>query len=237
MVNEDHTEDPRVVFFDIGQTLVSGTDLSSRRILAARLHLDEKQMKRAGRLIMTAHHDTPEDVASALIRLLPGKSPDRVRGVVFDLWQEQMTSVREIPGAAVLLQGLKDLGLRLGVISNIWHPFYTGILRACPEIMNLMDYRCLSYRVGSKKPRLDFFRHALATAGIPAASSWMVGDTYELDMEPAAQTGMSTLWVLTRPEREIPYLAEILRGNKPRPNWAVQSLNEIFEFFQRKCRC
>jgi hypothetical protein len=44
---------------------------------------------------------------------------------------------------------------------------------------------------------------------------------------------MRTLWVLCRPERERSVLAEILRSEKPGPDWVVQSLDEILPLFQR----
>ena len=60
----------------------------------------------------------------------------------------------------------------------------------------------------------------------------MVGDSYELDLEGARRLNMRTLWVLCRPERERSVLAEILRAEKPRPDWVVQSLDEILPLFQ-----
>jgi FMN phosphatase YigB (HAD superfamily) len=232
MVNEDRTIQTRVVFFDLGQTLVTGAAWSSRRLLATRLQLNEKQTKRVGRMIMTLPQVSPGAVAAALCRVLPDKDPNQVGSVLLDLWQEQTACARTIPGATARLQGLKQMGLKLGVISNTWHPFYQGVRDTCPEIMELMDYQWLSYQVGLKKPRLDLFYYAIEKTGAPAASCWMVGDTYELDMEPAAQAGMRTLWVLNRPEREKALLVEVLRGKKPRPDWTVQDLTEVLAFFQ-----
>jgi FMN phosphatase YigB (HAD superfamily) len=226
------TMKPQVVFFDLGQTLVTGADLSARRLLAERLGLDTRQTKRVGRLLMTLQQETPEALAAAVSAILPGKDAQRINSDLQTLWREQTACVREIPGATTLLRELKQMGAKVGVISNIWHPFYSGIRHNCPEMVNLLDYSCLSYRVGVKKPSPELFQVALETANAPAASCWMVGDSYELDLSPAAQVGMHTLWVLARPERESALLAEILRGDRPRPDWAVSKLEEVLAFFQ-----
>lgn len=98
----------------------------------------------------------------------------------------------------------------------------------------LVDYFVLSYRLGCKKPSPDLFRQALAQTGSPAGSCWMVGDSYELDIEPALAVGMHAIWVLRSPEREKTLLAQVLRGEKPRPDWAIAHLEEIPIFFSLK---
>lgn len=41
----------QVIFFDMGQTLVTGTALSARRLLASRLALSEKETRKVGQCI------------------------------------------------------------------------------------------------------------------------------------------------------------------------------------------
>jgi FMN phosphatase YigB (HAD superfamily) len=226
------TMKPRVIFFDFGQTLVTGAELSARRLLAERLGLDEQETKLSGRILMTLRRETPEALAAALSAILPGRDAQLIYQGLQAVWREQIACVRAIPGAAALLRRLKRMGVKLGAISNIWHPFYTGVCQNCPDIVGLLDYRCLSYQVGLKKPSPELFRVAVATAHAPAGSCWMVGDSYELDVAPAALVGMRTLWVLARPAREAALLAAILRGEQPRPDWAVHQLEEVLAFFQ-----
>lgn len=227
---------PRVIFFDIGQTLATGAAQSPRRLLGSLLNLSEKGTKRAGKLIMTHPATEPSSLAEALQGILPDRDPGRIRSAVETLWAEQLECAVEIPGAAALLDFLKSEGVGIGAISNIWHPFYRSFCRNCPETASLIDYPVLSYREGVKKPSPDIYQRALKISGQPAALSWMVGDTYELDMEPAREVGINTLWVLCRPEKEKDLLAEVLRNEKPRPDWVVKNLDEIFPFFQRMLR-
>jgi FMN phosphatase YigB (HAD superfamily) len=221
----------QVIFFDIGHTLVTGADQSPRRLLASRLDLTEKEARRVGQLIMTHICDESDQLVGALKELLPARDPNRIRDVVETVWMEQTLCVKEIRGATSLASSLKSQGYRLGIISNIWHPFYQGFCRTCPALLDLMDYKILSYRIGLKKPSLDLYQRAVMETGEAASSCWMVGDTYELDMAPARKIGMKTLWVLCRPEKERPLLAQLLRGEIPSPDWVVESIEEILPFF------
>ena len=142
--------------------------------------------------------------------------------------------MRAIDGATSVLKALKAKGFRLGLLSNTWHPLYSGFLRNCPEMAELLDYAVLSYRLGYKKPSPEIFRHALAEADAPAEQCWMIGDSYELDIEPAMMAGMHTIWVLRSPEKERLLLAQVLRGEKPCPDWSVAHLDEVMEYFSRK---
>jgi HAD superfamily hydrolase (TIGR01549 family) len=223
---------PRVVFFDIGQTLAATGEQSPRRLLGSRLQLTEREVRDAGRLLMTHRGDQPDSLAHALARILTGRKPEHIRSAVERLWEEQTGCVREIPGATPLLESLKEMGLKLGIVSNTWHPLYVSFCRNCPELNALLDYTFLSYRMGCKKPEPALYQAILNGTGAPPAVCWMVGDSYELDMEPAQRAGMRTLWVLCRPEREPEALVKMLREERPRPDWVVRSLDDILPFFQ-----
>lgn len=224
---------PRVVFFDLGQTLVSGLERSARVLLAERLGLSEKQAKRVGKLIMSHRSVESRQLSEAISRLLPERDPAEIEAHLSSLWREQEMSVSALPGAVPLVRSLKSLGIRTGIISNAWHPFHCGFLHFCGELSELFDFRILSYRQECKKPSTLLFRRALAEAGESATHAWMVGDCYELDIEPALKIGMHAIWLLRRPEKEIPLLARVLRGEKRSPDYTAEDLGEIQSFFAR----
>lgn len=225
---------PGVIFFDIGNTLIRGAELSARRLLASRLGLSEKETKRAGKLIMVHPAREVQELAAELSRVLPSIDRNRLETVLKEVWREQAGCPREIPGATLLLRALKAKGFQIGALSNIWHPFYMGFRQACPEMAALMDYSVLSYRQGIKKPSVELFRLAVEETGRKPSECWMVGDSYELDMVPARAAGMRTLWVLHRPERESALLARLLRGELPPPDWTVDTLDSIMDYFDRE---
>lgn len=220
-----------VVFFDVGHTLVHGSDPSVRRRLASRLRLSAKETKRAGRLIMVHPATDPGTLARALHEILPAHGLAQLSGVVEALWEEQRHGVKAMPEAIPVLKRLKAAGIRLGIASNTWHPFYLGVTRALEEVLELFDCTVLSYRVGCKKPSWQFYQHALRQAAVAGNECWMVGDAYHHDIEPALSQGMGTIWLLKYPEREKTAIAEMLRGSKPRPHWVVEELTEVLPFF------
>lgn len=224
----------KAIFFDIGHTLVKGSQPSARRLLAARLDLSEEETKRAGRLIMVHHSTEPVSLARALTHLIPERTFAEILRNLERIWEEQANNVHEVPGATSLLKSLKEKGFRLGVISNIWHPFYKGLCRSCQEMLDVLDFKMLSYQIGYKKPSLQLFQAALGDAGLPAKHCCMVGDSYEHDIAPALQLGMRTVWLLKHPEKEKKALAEMLRGERKRPHWVVESLQDAVSFLQKK---
>ncbi|SMC22835.1 FMN phosphatase YigB, HAD superfamily [Desulfacinum hydrothermale DSM 13146] len=220
------------VFFDIGHTLVTGAAQSPRRLLGTALQLDEKQTKRVGKLIMTTPCTEPEVLSKAIARVLPDHPVTQIHRAVCEIWEDQILCVREIEPASELIRTLKGRGCRVGLISNIWHPFFEGFRRTCPEIIRLSDFCLLSYRFGKKKPHPSVYetgRQAAEEAG--ADTCWMIGDSYELDIAPAQKAGMKGLWILCRPERERELLVDLVNGRCPRPHGCVSSLEEVLDFF------
>jgi HAD superfamily hydrolase (TIGR01549 family) len=222
----------QVVFFDIGNTLALTADQSARQMFAARLQLTDKETKTLGRLIMTHPAESPDELLEALVPALPRHAPEQIHAAVSTIWQQQGSCPREIPGAHSLLLGLKQLGLKVGVISNTWYPAYQGFRLNCGHLTDLLDFVFLSYQQRCKKPSLNIFQRAIDAVGCPPEACWMIGDSYELDLETARSLGMQTLWVLRRPERERSLLASILRRERPGPDWAVSELDEVLPLFQ-----
>ena len=186
----------RVIFFDLGQTLVTGATQSARRLMAARLGLSEKETRKVGRLIMTHPALEPSSLCkpSKEFSLISSGSPAGGRG---EVWQQQRQVCERNRWRHLGLKGAEGKGLQTGVAFQYLAPPLLGLLRNAARAMaELVDYCVLSYRVGCKKPSPDLFRCALEQAETPAESCWMVGDSYELDIEPALAVGMHAIWVL-----------------------------------------
>lgn len=222
------------VFFDIGNTLATGLEISARRLLAARLGLSEKETRRAGRLLMTCPATDPASLAAAVGKCLPSRGTADIAVAVAAIWEEQIHCIRPVPGASALLEALKAEGCRLGIVSNTWHPAFIGFRRACPSILDLFDSVTLSYREGCKKPSADIYCKALESVRANPRDCWMVGDSYELDVEPARRAGMKTVWVLSRPERELSTLAQIINGCMEKPDLVVTGLDDLTDFRREK---
>ncbi|MCU0572807.1 MAG: HAD family hydrolase [Syntrophobacteraceae bacterium] len=215
------------LFFDLGSTLLQPAGISARRRLGQLLSLSEKEVKRAGRLIMTSPSESLESLAGGLSRVLAARDPRDVLDAVRLVWREQFDRVALHPHAPDLVERLGKSTCRLGLLSNVWPPVIEGIDARYPGFLSSFEHRVLSCRLGFKKPSPAIFEAAIAAAGVPPHRTWMIGDSYELDVEPAMKAGMHAVWVLSRPEAERELLAQVLTKEKPRPDSAVADLTGL----------
>lgn len=225
---------PAVAFFDLGNTLVSGQAETARDLLASRLQLNEKEKRKAGRLLMTCNAAEPKILACALERILPGHDPAGIFKTITHLWREQYESVSEIDGADRLLLMLKRSGIILGLISNTWEPFYQGFREKCPTISEMFDHTVLSFRLGEKKPSAAIFNYALKLTCRKPSECIIVGDSFELDINPARDLGFQTAWVLSRPEREKAATALMLRGLLRPPDIVAADIPDLMQLFEER---
>jgi FMN phosphatase YigB (HAD superfamily) len=218
---------PKVILFDLGNTLVTSVADTPHNRLSESLGLTEKQTKKAGRLLMTFHAHKAVELAEALTHILPDKDPARIESVVTSLWDEQESSVREIDGACALLEELKRSDFMLGLISNTWRPHYLGFCLACPEMAGIFDFNLLSFELGIKKPSPQFFERALDVAAAPAPCSLVVGDSFELDIEPARMVGCPGAWILFSTEREKTTITRMLQGIIAPPEIIAENIKNL----------
>ncbi len=216
------------VFFDVGHTLVTGGEMSPRRLIGHRLGLSEESMRRVGKLIMTTPLETREALVEALLSFVDHPEPSYLRRVLGEIWDEQMYCIELLPGVEEVVGTLVARGCTLGIVSNIWHPFYEGFRMRYPQVAGCFRYRVLSYREGVKKPSGEIYRRAKSLAG--GGECWMVGDTYEMDIAPARASGFRTAWFLIRPEREREVLVRVLRGEVPSPDVVLSDLRELLAY-------
>ena len=218
---------PKVILFDLGNTLVTSIADTPHNRLSERLGLTEKQAKKAGRLLMTFHAYKAVELAEALTHILPDKDPASIESVVSSLWDEQESSVREIDGASALLEELKRSDFMLGLISNTWRPYYLGFCLACPEMAKIFDFNFLSFELGIKKPSPQFFEHALGAAATSASCSLVVGDSFELDIGPARMVGCPGAWILFSTEREKTTISRMLQGIIAPPEIIAEDIKNL----------
>ncbi len=225
---------PRAIFFDLGNTLVTGTADTPHSLLAERLALTEKQAKKAGRILMTFPAAKPSELVVALKSILADKDPEQVASVLSSLWDEQEFSVREIDGAALLIEELKGSGFILCLISNTWRPYYRGFCRVCPKMASLFDFNILSFELGIKKPSQEFFKHALKLAGTSPSDSLIIGDSFQSDIEPARKLGCRAAWIICRPDREAEAINNMLRCAFVPPEIVVKDFNHLAQIIREE---
>jgi HAD superfamily hydrolase (TIGR01509 family) len=111
-------------------------------------------------------------------------------------------------GAAThaLLDGLRERGLLVGLVSNAFDP--PDLLHrdlAQLGVADRLDVAVFSSELGRRKPDPAIFEHALAAIDVDAGETLFVGDTLASDIAGAAALGMRTcqaVWFRTDDSRE-----------------------------------
>ena len=96
-----------------------------------------------------------------------------------------------------LLEGLRDRGLKLGLVSNAFDPGW--LLHRDLEQMGLadrLDFAVFSSEVGVRKPHPQIFERALEALGVEPENALFVGDRLYEDVRGAGELGMTTVQAL-----------------------------------------
>lgn len=128
-----------------------------------------------------------------------------------------------IPGAAALLSGLREAGVRTAAVSNgIGRVQRRRLERA--GLVHLFDAIVISCEVGTHKPGPEIFRTALALLEAEAASAVMIGDSPGSDMAGAESAGIDFIYF--RPDGDF---------SAPGPRVAeVRTLEEVSSLFRNR---
>ncbi|MGQ9455783.1 MAG: HAD family hydrolase [Armatimonadota bacterium] len=214
----------KAVIFDIGATLVTGPAVAPNKVIA-RL-ISNTTPSEIASMIMTRPLHSADEVISVLQANF-GVMDDKVAKAVRELWESQANAARETNGATETVMALKRRGFKVGLVSDIWTPYYLSVIKAIPDILHAADSVVLSFQTGQRKPALFNFSKALEELQVEPPEAIMIGDTYEHDILPALEMGMLTVWVLARPEREKDFIIRVLNNELPAPQATVADIRDV----------
>lgn len=215
---------PRAVLLDALGTLVELEPPAAplRRELHERFALEVTEA-RAGEAVAReiayyrAHHDEGRDRAAlAMLRrrcaaelrsALPAPAGDLPLDALSDALMAALR-FRPYPDSAPALRALRARGIRLVVVSN-WDVSLHEVL-ARTGLGPLVDGAIASAELGSGKPDVAIFRHALTIAGVPASAALHAGDSYAADVLGARAAGVEPVLVV-RDGREAPEGVAVVR--------------------------
>jgi putative hydrolase of the HAD superfamily len=138
--------------------------------------------------------------------------------IIWAWWTPYIKNVRARSGASELLGFLKDMGLKLGIVANIWSEGMNPVL----ERLNLKKFFSVavaSVDVGFQKPDPRIFHLALDRLGLSPEEAIMVGDNPRADIEPGHDLGMCTVRLLRGPNRTNPAVVKA--------NFEIKNLSEL----------
>lgn len=220
------------VLFDIGSTLVQGPELSPASMIIRLLGLPDSEKGRVADIIMCRVFEEPKQLCGCLKEAFPALNLQE--SMIKELLHDQEKAPREIEGATMAVRHIKEAGFKVGLVSDIWGPYYRGFVAVCPELASMVDYAGLSFREGVRKPATVLFEKAVRELQVNPKKTWMIGDTYENDLVPAMKMGMSTVWVLSRPEKEFRAMDGVLKGYLKRPDIIIDTVADVVGIDLRK---
>lgn len=125
---------------------------------------------------------------------------ERLAQSVAELHRACLPDAEPLPGAQTVVNALRELGLRLAIISNAaYSPFVFWALEDC-GLLDPFEFCLVSADVGIRKPRSEIFHMALRRMQLQADRAVHVGDDVEKDVAAARAQGLKTVWF--RPDRD-----------------------------------
>jgi HAD superfamily hydrolase (TIGR01509 family) len=219
--------DVSLVVFDLGDTLVTGPPEGPARRIADAAGLTDADVATIHRALMTTPFASPEAVSAFLEETF---GPHGAAAFIAELWAEQEEGARPIPGAAELLGGLRERGVAMAVVSNIWPPYLAGVQRCFPELFSTWvatEHQVYSYELGEMKPSPRMLETLLARCDVAPGRVVMVGDSFANDIAPAHASGVRSVWLLHRPAKEAADIARARDDPALAPALTVASIAEV----------
>jgi len=152
--------------------------------------------------------------------------PRELCHAVADRFQQiHEAELRMFPGAHETLDRLKQLGVRLALVTNGGAEAQRAkVVRFALE--HRFDHIQIEGEHGFGKPEEQAYSHALASLGVEASETWMVGDNLEWEVVAPQRLGIFAIWYdgygvglppdsPIRPDRIIRALPELLRIDVP----------------------
>lgn len=141
-------------------------------------------------------------------------------------WEVTYFTRRLRPGAKQMLNGLKALGMKLGIVSNTASLYQVFAQLEQYGIRQYFADVTLSSQIGYRKPHPGIFRVALLQMQSQAKNSIYVGDTVSRDVRGARNAGFAyAIQILSKLTKEKD---EKLK-NVPEADFVVATMDEVYQ--------
>jgi putative hydrolase of the HAD superfamily len=234
------TQPPRVaaVIFDWGGTLTAWHDIDFHEESLALaqavtnadhdVHVSAARLHEAGTTVWGWCRDQQRSATIADLFEVAGLDHDpELLTAYHDFWEPHTLTD---PDVAPLWRGLRERGIRVGVLSNtIWPRAWHEEFFRRDGVLDLLDGDVYTCELDCTKPAAEAFRAAAAAVGASGAARCVyVGDRLYDDIRGARNAGMRSIHV---PHSRIP---ESQRGHTDGvPDAVVQRLADVAEVIDR----
>jgi putative hydrolase of the HAD superfamily len=167
--------------------------LSEEQLAQAESVFHNQRAAAEGQYVETSHLD---DLAAMVRELGLGAQvpPALVEETVATLHRRCLPTVELMPHIQDSLARLREMGLRLGIISNAAYPPFLSWTLAHFGILDYFEEVVVSADVRTRKPGLDIFKIALERMGLEAGKTAYVGDDFRKDVAASQQVGLRAVW-------------------------------------------
>ena len=232
---------PKAIIFDLDDTILDSTLSADRLWLSAAEHFAghigvnalvfDAQMKssrdrfwsdpeknKAGRLDLDrARIACVEDA----LQILNASNHALATGIADWFTRRRITAMRPFDGAIEAIKTLKQVGVRLALISNgKGETQREKVVRF--ELEPLFDCIILEGEFGAGKPDRRVFDHALKELGAEPGETWMVGDNLHWEVAAPQALGMKGIWLDWRG-------AGLPDGTEIVPDRIIRSISELID--------
>ncbi|MFQ5758297.1 MAG: HAD family hydrolase [Candidatus Bathyarchaeia archaeon] len=206
MCAPDKKPQVKAVLFDLGGTLVYTTEIPEvyKRMLEAH------GIKRSIEEISHAHEETEKHLdiqklatlfeeywirwnLQILGRLGIEQNVRALAETIADRWWDY-SDVELYPDVEETLQQLREMGLKIGIVTNGLESDYRQVLQKV-GLLDFFDVTVGIDTVGKMKPHRDIFLHALKKLEVSPSETLFVGDRLEEDYEGARRAGLRPLLI------------------------------------------
>lgn len=129
-----------------------------------------------------------------------------------------------LPGVRRMLDGLRDRGVAVAVLSNGWNPLQ---LRKAQQA-GFDGPVLISSEIGEQKPAARAFEQLLQTLGTDAPATWYVGDDPRGDVAGAQAMGICGVWMNWERAAYPPEISA--------PDYTIADLSELLELLPAEVR-
>lgn len=124
---------------------------------------------------------------------LPQPDTNLILELIDDYWGAALNNMHPYPGVVQTISTLKEKGYQLAVITNMMAELQYKKLSKL-KLNNYFNRIISSEEVGHEKPHPHIFSHALNVFKVAAKDAWMIGDSFDDDIEPTSWLGMNAIW-------------------------------------------
>jgi len=214
----------KAVVFDLEGTLVSSSELGKRHISEV-LNLISRRFgitkKKTFELLVSKR----EEMSARLGYTPPLTTVVRALGISKPEFFEAIMRVNPHPyikadtKLQMTLEGLKRIGLKLALLTNVSLPYTLRILKALEIETSMFDCLITGSDMKEIKPDPSSFLMVMKSLNIPSEQILMVGDRIAVDLTPAKKLGMRT--ALVTKEKTV------LQNQEKTTDIIIQSVNEL----------